>query len=193
MGMARVERKYWHPKDVQKLPYGRERYECIGGELLVTPSPRELHQAVVGELYGLLRDYLRGDPILRLRLSPADLELEDDTLVQPDIFVYVSDGGPPRPKGWKHVKRVPLVIEILSKGSARFDRGVKRALYQRNGVGAYWIFDLDARAVECWTPEAEVAQVERERVSWRAPGSSSDFVLPLEAFYQETIGDSETE
>ena len=34
---------------------------------------------------------------------------------------------------------------MLSPGSARFDRGVKRELFQRNGVDVYWIVDLDAR------------------------------------------------
>ena len=43
------------------------------------------------------------------------------------------------------------MVEILSPTTAHRDRGVKRKLYDRQGVSVYWIVDPDARAVEVWT------------------------------------------
>jgi Uma2 family endonuclease len=41
-----------------------------------------------------------------------------------------------------------LVIEVLSPGTARRDRGLKHRLYARRGIAQYWIVDPDADAVE---------------------------------------------
>lgn len=42
--------------------------------------------------------------------------------------------------------------EVLSPGTARADRQVKRRLYQDEGVAEYWTVDADARLVERWRP-----------------------------------------
>jgi Uma2 family endonuclease len=54
-----------------------------------------------------------------------------------------------------------VVIEILSPSTARRDRTVKRALYQRQGVAEYWIVDLDARQVEVCRFAADATEPER--------------------------------
>ncbi len=40
-----------------------------------------------------------------------------------------------------------LVIEIASAGTRRRDKGRKRAIYEREGVGEYWMVDPDAGQV----------------------------------------------
>jgi Uma2 family endonuclease len=39
------------------------------------------------------------------------------------------------------------VVEILSPGTRRRDKGRKRAVYDREGVREYWIVDPDAESV----------------------------------------------
>ena len=43
-----------------------------------------------------------------------------------------------------------LVVEILSPSTVSRDRTIKLRLYQRQGVGEYWIVDPDENAVDVW-------------------------------------------
>lgn len=52
------------------------RYELVDGELLVTPSPRLLHQDVVLALATDLVQSLKGNPIGHAVVSPSEVELE---------------------------------------------------------------------------------------------------------------------
>lgn len=78
-------------------------------------------------------------------LSPMDVTLADDTILQPDLL-YVS-------KGRRHIikERVEgppdLAIEIIS-GTGRRDRVEKLDLYARYGVAEYWIVDPDSQLIE---------------------------------------------
>ena len=63
------------------------RYELVDGELLVTPSPRPLHQQAIMELRDALHAYVRANAIGRVYAAPADIGLAPETVVQPDLFV----------------------------------------------------------------------------------------------------------
>lgn len=60
---------------------------------------------------------------------------------------------PADPRNWSNFPDPVLVVEVLSAGTARFDRVIKRRRFQRAGIPEYWIVDLDAQAVERWRPE----------------------------------------
>jgi Uma2 family endonuclease len=48
----------------------------------------------------------------------------------------------------KHAIAAPdLVVEILSPGTRRRDKGRKRAIYDREGVREYWIVDPESRSI----------------------------------------------
>ena len=43
-----------------------------------------------------------------------------------------------------------LVVEVLSPGTAKNDRGYKKDLYEKCGVKEYWIVEPDARSIEVY-------------------------------------------
>jgi len=136
--------------DVQQMPDDGNRYEAMEGDLYMTPAPKLHHQTIclrlVLALVALLEKPGRG----RLWFAPVGVEFPaTGEGVQPDI-VFVSNErrgivatagliGPP-----------DLVVEILSPATAARDRGIKLRLYERQGVGEYWIVDADEACVDVW-------------------------------------------
>lgn len=164
------------------------RYELIDGELLVTPSPRWLHQRAVARLWRALDDFVRPRALGEALLSPADLGLEPESVLQPDVFVVPADvlRNPP---AWTDVNRLLLAIEILSPSSARYDRVTKRRYYQRNGVPEYWVIDLDARVVERWTPDHFRPEILDRTLAWQPEGASEPLEIDLPRFFADVMGD----
>ena len=128
-------------RDYRERPDDSPRVELLDGAFVVTPSPTERHQAVVGNLYFLLRSFLQEHPRTgKLYVAPFDVYLSEHDVPQPDLLVVLSartdrireDGvhGPP-----------DLVIEVLSPSMKAQDLTLKRKIYLRSGVPEYWIVD----------------------------------------------------
>lgn len=187
MAMPALMPRIWTAAEVQALPDDpTNRYECVDGELLVSPSPRLAHQGAVSALAFLLESLVRPAGLGTVFVAPSDWVLDPRTLVQPDVYVVpLVDGR--RPHTDEERGRALLFVEISSPGTARFDRVVKRARYQRAGI-EYWIVDLDSRLVERWLPDDERPSIHAERVEWQPAGASVPFVIELEPFFTEVLG-----
>jgi len=157
-------------EELLSLPEDGQRHELLDGVHVVTPSPRLVHQRVLGTLWFGLMAGLQGRPELELFSSPADIVLGPRTLVQPDLFVIRIDPAHP-PAEWAEVGVPVLAIEVLSPTTAPRDRGAKRRIYQAAGVGEYWIVDPDARLVERWLPTDARPEILTERLTWSSDGT----------------------
>jgi len=187
MAMPDLVERYWTAEDVRALPEDGNRYECIDGVLLVTPSPAVPHQRAFRYLFAPLVDYVEAQRVGELLSAPADVEIEAGTMVQPDIFVARTKDGTPL-RRWRDIEELSLAIEILSPSTARRDRGIKREFYQRSGVQEYWIVDLDARLIERWTPSSERPEILRETLRWAPAGATERLEIDLLAFFSKILG-----
>ena len=185
MGMPQAARD-WTVQRVLALQEDGNRHEVVDGELLVTPSPTFHHQDAVLALAVRLKPFVDSSGAAYLSISPADIELDERTLVQPDLFVFELPGGR-RPERWKDITRILLAIEVLSPSSARADRFVKRRRYQRQGIPEYWIVDLDSRLVERWRPGDERPEILSETLAWLVAEDAQPFELDLPAFFAEVL------
>ncbi|CAN5304963.1 hypothetical protein BH23GEM2_BH23GEM2_24100 [soil metagenome] len=185
MGMPAVANE-WTAEMVRALPDDANRYEVVDGELLVTPAPAYRHQAAARELFLRFADYLRTHPVAEILFSPADIEFDSRTLVQPDLFVYpVSEGV--KPHDWRDITRLFVAIEVLSPSTARYDRHLKRRRYQRHGVSEYWILDTDARLVERWRPEDERPEILADEISWQPANAAEPLTISLLEFFARAL------
>lgn len=72
--------------------------------------------------------------------------MADHSVVQRDV-IYVS--AERLPIVGERIEGVPdLLVEVLSPGTARRDRGEKLKLYAESGVPEYWILDAAERQIE---------------------------------------------
>jgi len=188
MPKERLLERFWTADDVRALPEDGNRYECIDGTLLVTPSPRWVHQRAVWELMLRLNTYVREYTLRDLLFSPADLQLEVGTLVQPDAFVAQMHKHARPPYDWPDVASLLLAVEVLSPSTARRDRTVKREFYQRVGVGEYWVVDVDAQRVERWRAADSEPELLTTSLTWAPAGASAPLVLDLAEYFAEVMG-----
>ncbi len=187
MGMPAVAR-HWTREEVLALPDDGNRYELVDGELLVSPSPRALHQYGVVELLLQIAPYVRVHRIGDLCIAPADLDFRTGQLLQPDLFVgRMVEGRPPRE--WDEYGIPLLVAEVLSPSTARQDRVTKRRLYQRSGVPTYWIVDLDARLVEVWSPGADRPGMTDQVLAWQPETEVLPLRIDLPAYFRTVWGE----
>jgi Uma2 family endonuclease len=173
---------YFTVADLHAMPDDGKKYELVHGELLVSPSPRMLHQLVVGRLLAALARYLERHPV-GLAFPGGDVQDGDDSLVIPDLLVIDLEDA--RTLSWARIKTPLLVIEVLSPSHERQDRFTKRRLYQELGVPVYWIIDAEAEVVEVWTPEARFPLSEQREVRWQPPGASEPLVISLPELFRK--------
>ncbi len=123
-----------------------ERYELLNGELILSPSPKEIHQYISGILHLMIGTFVRERSLGKVYCAPFDVVLSDTDVVQPDLlFVSNERADIITPD---NVQGAPdLVVEILSSATAERDRTVKLDLYAQHGVKEYWIVDPDAKTI----------------------------------------------
>lgn len=189
MGMPRIGADPWTAEMVRAFPNDGNRYEVIDGELLVTPAPTWDHQGVVEELLTRLRPWTEQHGVGVTKLSPADLQLEPDGLVQPDLFVVPPNDDGTRPRAWRDVTRLTLAVEVLSPSSARDDRTRKRKLFARVGVPEYWIVNPADRVVERWHPGDELPELCNRVLAWHPAGASEPLVIDVPSFFRAALGE----
>jgi len=184
----RAQGPYYTVDILDQLPDDGNRYEVVYGELLVTPSPRWNHQELVLRLVRILDPYLQRFPFGHLVVSPADVRWGRDTGVQPDLFVVPPRRAPPR---WSEINSLLIAVEVLSPGTARYDRLLKRRRYQRAQVPEYWIVDPDGRLVERWRPEDQRPEILSETLEWKADPAAAPLVIDLAELFAEVWGEGE--
>jgi Uma2 family endonuclease len=130
-------------EDYARFPEDGKRHELIDGEHYVTPTPSLKHQAISGNLHGLIWAYLQPHPIGRVYAAPLDVILSDVDVVEPDVL-YISNERKTRLQQSPWIKGSPdLVVEIGSPSTRKRDETTKKRLYERFGVSEYWVIDPD--------------------------------------------------
>lgn len=133
-----------------------ERVELIKGWIYkMSPAPRRMHQKVVFIICGQFYNYFKGKEC-EVYDAPFDVRLIKNTsqkgkdienIVQPDISV-ICDRSKLDDRGC--VGAPDLIVEILSRSTAKIDYNEKFNLYEANGVKEYWIINPESKTVETY-------------------------------------------
>jgi Uma2 family endonuclease len=146
--MAEAVRTKITAAEYARLPETNLPTELIDGEIISMPSPKMLHQEVLGNLYFMLRGMVKDG---QLFVAPLDVHLDEYNIVQPDIFWVSGPGSRCKLGDDNYWHGAPdLVIEIFSPGTGPRDRREKFQLYEKHGTREYWLVDPGERYVEVW-------------------------------------------
>jgi Uma2 family endonuclease len=135
--------EFWELPD----PPDRSKLELIAGVLYVSPPPEYTHDDVVKKLIRILTMHLVGTGDKgSLYVPRAAIWTSARTYLEPDLF-YVSAELEARFDP-KHRETADLVVEVVSPGSAIYDRNTKAETYAALGVRELWLIDETAETVE---------------------------------------------
>lgn len=119
--------------------------ELIGGEAVLMAPAVSSHNRVKNSIAAIFTHFLRGK---RCEYLPDG----EGLILEADTDEYIPDGmvvcDPAKVKYDRVYGAPDLVIEVLSPGSAKYDRGRKLNTYERCGVREYWIVDPAGRMLE---------------------------------------------
>lgn len=153
------------------------REELINGKVVAMSPAASNHNRIAGDIYGIFWSYLRGKKCEPFGDGEAVYLTEVDHFI-PD-FMVVCDPDKVKSNG---VHGAPdLVVEVLSPGTTKNDRGRKMDVYGQCGVRENWIVIPNEKTVEQYiqdngrlvlhdvyfippdyTPEKELAEIAKE-------------------------------
>ncbi len=120
------------------------RMELINGEIVLLSSPSAFHQEISGNLFVMLREYLRGKKC-KVFYAPFDVHFykegfRDPDVMQPDLLVACDTEENVNEKG-RYMGTPTLVMEILSPSTRSKDMVDKLNTVMLSGVQEFWIVD----------------------------------------------------
>ena len=130
------------------LAYQEETWEetIDGRPIAMSPRPTVNHHRIAFRIAYLFEKYLAGRKCTPFA-DGVDLHLTEKDIFIPDMMV-VCDRDKIRTDG---VYGAPdLVVEVLSPGTAKRDRGYKKDAYARAGVREYWLVSPAEKSVEVY-------------------------------------------
>ena len=131
-------------------PPDHSKLELIAGVLYTSPPPEYTHDNIVTRLIRLFTlEIDRLGVSGRLYAPRAAIWTSDRTYLEPDLF-YVSAETEARLDP-KRRTTADLVIEVISPGSAIYDRNTKADTYAALGVKELWLVDEIKETVEVRT------------------------------------------
>ncbi len=146
--------KYCTVEDFYNMPEDI-RAELIDGEIVYRTSPSRIHQEILGELFNLIKNYMKSQKgSCHVYPAPFGVQLDEkeDTVLEPDISVIcdpnkLNDRGCLGAPDW--------IIEIASPSNSKQDYITKLNLYNNANVREYWIVDPVSRSIYVYELEGD--------------------------------------
>ena len=120
------------------------RWELIAGiPYAMVPAPAKKHQRINLKIAAQL-DSLLENCELCVTYLPIDWQIDENTVVQPDVLIVCGDNLDETKLSITPV----LVFEILSPSTDRKDRIIKYRLYENAGVKYYCIVEPETKSAD---------------------------------------------
>ena len=147
----------------------RDDYEIIEGEKIMAPSPDWGHVNITANLVTIIGGYARTNKLGVAVADNFDVHFPDGSLFKPDfIFVSVKNDRLFLDKRNMTLHGVPdMVAEIFSRSTMKRDVGIKKDVYERNGIKEYWIIDPWRETVDVYLLREGKYELSGHYENWR--------------------------
>ncbi|GAB3490804.1 Uma2 family endonuclease [Spirosoma knui] len=161
--------------------------EFINGEVIMHSPVKRRHLRASGNLATLLRIYMQFYDLGEVDIEKAMVTLTRNDY-EPDICYWRKEVADTFTDDTMQHPAPDLVVEILSKATAKRDRGIKYEDYAAHGVREYWLVDPTRQTVEQF-------QLDEEFMAFDAVGNFHlndtikaltlpDFSIPVRAIFE---------
>jgi Uma2 family endonuclease len=151
------KKKFTLQQYLQKERSAAEKHEFFNGKITAMPGGSYNHNKIATNLLGLIDKWIDAESqdLIVLNSDQKIFIPQENIVLYPDALVIFD-----RPVFWENNDDLlinPLVIvEVLSKSTARYDRGEKFMLYQHlDSLKEYVLIDQNQAQAEIWYRIAE--------------------------------------
>jgi Uma2 family endonuclease len=125
-------------------------YELFDGEIMKRSAPSLIHQRISRKLLGKMDAYIEEKKLGEIFSAPVDLNLDEHNAFQPDL-AFISKERSFLIEDDDYIKGAPdLVVEIISPGTVKKDRVIKKDLCERFAIREYWLVDPLNKGIEIY-------------------------------------------
>lgn len=152
------------------IPETDRFHELIGGEIVPKAAPSGAHANAQGGVLGALRGPFQrkpggGGPGGWWIYPEPEIQLEEHTIVRPDVAGWRRERAPDPPLGMPIPLAPDWVCEVLSPSNSNNDTVRKLRLFHAHAIPHYWLVDpRDATlTVMRWSEDGYVTRLKAER------------------------------
>jgi Uma2 family endonuclease len=156
------------------------KHEYFDGEIFAMSGGSVNHQRLTGNVFAALHNYLKGKPC---EAFSSDMKVRADKgnkYFYPDVLVSCNNDD-----GNTHFSESPrLIIEVLSNSTRKFDKNLKRQIYQSiPSLEEYILIEQDRVEIEVCR-KSEGWQPTYYYIDDEITFTSIDLTLPVLEIYQ---------
>lgn len=157
--MSTVGKKLITAEEFYALPEPADgtRLELVRGEVVAVSRANWEHGEIAGNVYMLIKLFLRGNPIGRVTVEGGVLtERGPDTVRGPDASFMSRERMPLGERMNRFADQTPdLCVEVVSPSNTRRQLDDKVKEYFFTGCRLVWVIDPDERSVTVYTEPME--------------------------------------
>lgn len=124
-----------------------KKAEFINGEIILHSPVKKSHWEASGHLSVLLNAYVCIHKLGIIAVEKALVSLTRNDY-EPDLSFFNNETSAAFHADQMVFPAPDFIVEILSKSTAKYDKGVKHKDYAAHGIQEYWIVDPDQQTVE---------------------------------------------
>jgi Uma2 family endonuclease len=124
-----------------------EKAEFINGEIIMHSPATNKHLQISINLATIFKVYTQKYDLGQVYVEKALIALKRNDY-EPDLCFFKKEKADKFSENMLLFPAPDLVVEILSKSTAKNDRGIKFVDYALNGIQEYWIIDPENETVE---------------------------------------------